>query len=123
MSGKNCSTQGFHVLWKSKYKDISIIKVPSGDSKFETNWRNILVAVVTRDRIVDDTLRKGIENKRIFICQQHFRTDQNHAHDKCKTLIPGEIPELNIPVRSIPSTKPKRRPSPKSISIKKQMNG
>ena len=37
MSGKNCSTQGFHVLWKSKYKDISLIKAPSGDSKFETN--------------------------------------------------------------------------------------
>ena len=43
-----------------KYKDISIFKVPSGDSEFETNRRNKLVAVVTRDRVVDATLRKCI---------------------------------------------------------------
>lgn len=29
-------------------------------SKFETNWKNNLVAVVSRDRVDDDTLREGI---------------------------------------------------------------
>ena len=60
MSGKSVSIQGCHVSRRSKYKGISIIKVPSGDSKFETNWRNNLVAVVSRDRVDDDTLKEGI---------------------------------------------------------------
>ena len=52
----------------SRYKSISIFKAPSGDSEFETNWRNNLIEVVTRDRTVDDTLRERIKNKGIFIC-------------------------------------------------------
>lgn len=50
-----------------KYKDISIFKVPSSDSEFETNRRNKLVAVVTGDRVVDATLRKRINiNKYLY---------------------------------------------------------
>ena len=41
---------------------------------------------------------KVYKNKGIFICQQHFRTDQYHVHNKCKTLTPVKIPELNIAV-------------------------
>lgn len=52
------------------------------------------------------------------ICQQHFRTNQYHAHDTCKTLA-LEVSKLNFPMKSIPSTKPKPRPSAESITIKK----
>ena len=51
MSGVNCSIMGCDVSRKSKYKGLSIFKVPSGDSEFETTWRNKLIAVVTRDRV------------------------------------------------------------------------
>ena len=37
---------------KDKDKGISIFKGLSGDSEFEANWRNKLVAFVTRDRVV-----------------------------------------------------------------------
>ena len=76
MSGINCSIQDCHVSRRSKYKGTGISKVPSGDSDFETNWRNKLVPVITRDRFVDANLKVWINNERISIYQQHFRTDQ-----------------------------------------------
>ena len=122
MSGVNCSIMGCHVSRRSKYKGLSIFKVPSGDSEFETTWRNKLIAVVTRDRVIDSKLKEQINKNRIYICQQHYRTDQYHIHDTCKTLKPGEIPELNLPVKSIPSIQPVPRSSAESILIKKQNN-
>ena len=116
MSWINCSIQGCHVSRRSKHKCISVLK----NSDFEINWRNKFVVIVTTDRVVDANFEERINNKRIFICQQHFRTYQYHVHDPCKTLIPGEILELNLPVKST-STEPKLRPA-KSITMKKQIN-
>ena len=53
-----------------------ILKVPSGDSEFETAWRNKLIDVVTKDRVIDSSLREQINKITIHICQQHFRPDQ-----------------------------------------------
>lgn len=44
-----------------------IFKVQSDDSGFETNWRNKLVAAVSRDRVVDATLRKHEVNEYLYI--------------------------------------------------------
>lgn len=124
-SGICCSIYGCHVSRRSKYKGISIFKVPSGASDFETNWRNKLVAVVTSSRVIDSSLREQIEKKRVYICQQHFRPDQYLVHDTCKTLKPGEIPTLNLPVKSIPSssqTISSPRPSAQLISKKKEIS-
>ena len=40
----------------------------------------------------------------MFICQRHFAEDQYHRHDNKCTLVPGAIPALNLPVKSIPSS-------------------
>ena len=114
--------QSSHILWRPKHKGISIFKVPSGNSEFKTNWRIKLAAVVNRDRVVDATLRERTKNKWIFICHQHFRNDQYHVHETCKTSIPGEIPEWNLLVKSILSTKPIPRPPAVRISIQKQIS-
>ena len=76
MSRKNCSIQSCHVSGRSKYKGVSIPKVPSGDLDFKTNWRDNLVSVITKDRFVNKNLRDRINNERIFIYQQYFRIDQ-----------------------------------------------
>ena len=76
MSRKNCSIQSCHVSGRSKYKGVSIPKVPSGDLDFKTNWRDNLVSVITKDRFVNKNLRDQINNERIFIYQQYFRIDQ-----------------------------------------------
>lgn len=67
ISGINCAIQGCHVSRRSKYKDIGIFKVQSDDSGFETNWRNKLVATVSRDRVVDATLRKHEVNEYLYV--------------------------------------------------------
>lgn len=122
MSGITCSIFGCHVSRRSKYKGLSIFKVPSGNSEFDTAWRNKLISVVTRDRVTDAQLKEQINKKRIYICQNHFNPDQYLVHDTCKTLKPGEIPTLNLPVKSIPPSPPVSRSSAESISLKRQIN-
>ena len=61
-----------------------MLKVPSNDSDFESSWREELVAVVTKYRIMDANLREPFNNKRIFICQKHFKTDQYHFQTHVK---------------------------------------
>lgn len=54
-----------------------------------------------------------------LICQQHFRTNQYHVHDSCKTIALEEASKSNLPMKGILSTKPKTKPSAESITIKK----
>ena len=56
MPGDNCSIYGCTVSRRSKYKGISLFKVPSSDKEFETRWRDQLVVVITKDREVDPAL-------------------------------------------------------------------
>ena len=120
--GVNCSILGCHVSRRTKYEGLSIFKVPSGDSEFETTWRNKLIVIVTRDRVIDTKLKEQINNRNIYICQQHYRTDQYIIRDTCKTFNPGEIPTLNLPVKSIPFIQPVPRSSAENISIKRPNN-
>ena len=75
MPGDNCSIFGCPVSRSSKYKGIGIYKVPSGDSDFEKTWREKLIAIIVRDRVVDATLKERIAKKKLFICQKHYRPD------------------------------------------------
>ena len=64
-----------------KYQSISLFKVPSGEGKFEANWRRKLVDIIMRERVIDGPLRERIKSKNVFICQLHFTEDQNFCHD------------------------------------------
>ena len=90
----------------------------SGVSDFETNWRNKLDAVASRDRAIDANFKERTNNKRVFICQQLFRIDQYHDHGTCKTMIPRKVPEVNLPVKSLSSANTKLRPSVESNGLK-----
>jgi hypothetical protein len=103
MPGDNCSILGCPVSRRAKYKGIGIYKVPSGDGKFETSWREKLVAVIIRNRVVDSALKERIASRKLHICQRHYRPDQISCHDTRSSVIPGEIPELNLPVKSFQS--------------------
>ena len=104
MPGDNCSIYGCSVSRRSQYKGISLFKVPSGEGKFETSWRQKLIAIITKDRVIDGTLRAQINKKKLFICQRHFAEDQYHRHNNKCTLIPGALPTLNLPIKSIHSS-------------------
>eukprot|EP00794_Sanderia_malayensis_P002699 gene2699-3120_t len=124
MPGDNCSIYGCSVSRRSQYKGISLFKVPSGEGKFETNWRQKLNEVITKDRVIDGPLRARINNKKLFICQRHFAEDQYHRHGSKCTLVPGVIPTLNLPIKSIPSSSSavKPRKSADAILEKKSLH-
>ena len=102
----NCPILGCLVSRRAKYKGLRIFKVPSGDSEFETTWRNKLNAIIIRDRVIDAKLKEQIYNRNIYICHQPYRTDKYLIHDTCKTFNPAEVSTLNLPVKSIPSIQP-----------------
>ena len=115
MPGKNCSIYGCSVSRRAKYKGVSIFTVPTGDDDFSKNWRKKLIAIIARDRVID----KNMTN--FYICQQHFRPDQYSIHDYRKTLNPGVLPTLNLPIKSISTPVAKPRNS-EMIAIKRQNN-
>ena len=117
MLGDNCSIFGCTVSRWSKYKGIAIFKVPGRKTEFEKTWRDKLVAVITKDRQIDAALRERINSGRLFICQRHFREDQILRHDCRATLKPGEIPSLNLPIKSFPSSSSIVKPRESAGSI------
>ena len=68
MPGANCSIIGCLVSRRQKYKGVSLFKVPSGKTEFDAKWRNQLIAVITKDRLIDSSLRVQIRNSNLCIC-------------------------------------------------------
>ena len=124
MPGDNCSIRDCKVSRSSKYKGISLFKIPSGDSECDTIWRNKLVDVITKDREIDSLLRERIKLRKLFICQRHYREDQYYRHDVRATLEPGAIPTLNLPIKSFPSSSSlsKPRDSSKTVLLKRSLS-
>ena len=117
MPGDNCSIYGCTVLRRSNHKGVAIFKVPSGDTEFEKNWREKLVSIITRDRVIDAALRQRINASKLYICQHHYREDQILEHATRKTVKPGEIPELNLPIKSFPSSSTSTKPRESADTI------
>ena len=74
MPGANCSIFGCNS--NRKNTKIGILKVPSGDDEFNKKWREQLVDIVTKDRVIDAGLRVQIEKRTIRICEKHFDASQ-----------------------------------------------
>ena len=94
MPGDNCSIYGCTLSRRSKHKRIAIFKIPTGDTDFEKKWREKLITVVN---VLFDVITR--KTKSLIL---------NHATRK--TVKPGEIPKLNLPTKSIPSTSSSTKP-------------
>ena len=64
MPGDNCSIYGCPVSRLSKYKGTGIYKVPSGDDEFAKAWREKLILIITRNRVIDTALKERIVKKK-----------------------------------------------------------
>ena len=73
MTGANCSI--FGCLTSRKSPNISIFYFPKKDDEYSTNWRNKLVNIITRDRVIDKGLRSKIEKRSLCVCELHFAQD------------------------------------------------
>ena len=108
MPGENCAIFGCSA--SRKIKGISFFNVPLPNNEMNKKWGNELINVITKDREVDASLKKRIETRKLFICEQHFSEEQYYKYDTRKSLKDGEQPKLNLPMKSGTKT-PSRRPT------------
>ncbi|XP_065061651.1 uncharacterized protein LOC135688649 [Rhopilema esculentum] len=103
MPGSNCAIYGCGACRTKKYKEILIFKLPKAVDDETKRWRNEILNVITRDRVIDVGLREQIREDRVYICEQHFRPDQLYYYNNRKTLKEGAIPTVNLPEKSLPN--------------------
>ena len=75
MPGANCSIVGYTTSRSKKNKGITIFRVTRGKDEWSVDWRKRLVKAITKDRILDDNLRRQIKEQTLHICQLHFTED------------------------------------------------
>ena len=59
MPGANCAIFGCNT--SRIHKGISIFKVPKSVDDYSKKWRENVISVITRDRVIDQSLRRQIE--------------------------------------------------------------
>ena len=71
MPGANCAFPECTVSRTAKYQDIGIFQIPMRDDDFLVSWRNNIVAVLGRYRVVRERILTG----KIYVCERHFKTE------------------------------------------------
>ena len=107
MPGANCAI--LNCSTSRNKKGIAIFRVPTGEDDFSKKWRENIINIVTKDRIIDGSLRKQIENKSLYTCELHYPEDKLIRNTTKTTRIPGALPTLNLPKKSFsrPDTVPR----------------
>ena len=55
---------------------MALFQISTKDDKYSTVCRNKLVAIITRDRVVDAGLKGQIERQMLYICECHYKEAQ-----------------------------------------------
>ena len=77
MVGCNCSIYGCtESRNKTKNLKFGFFKIPTKDDDYSKEWREKLIHIITRDRVVDSQLQQQIQKRNLFICERHYREDQ-----------------------------------------------
>ena len=83
MPGANCAIFGCPI---SRKHGLAIFKVTSKDDKWSTEWRNKIIDVITRDRVVDESLKEQIAKKNLYVCEKHYPEDKLLRRKYCYLL-------------------------------------
>ena len=74
MPGANCAIFGCNT--SRIHKGISIFKVPKSVDDYSKKWKENVISVITRDRVIDQSLRRQIETDKLYVCEKHYLEDQ-----------------------------------------------
>ena len=99
MPGANCTIFGCSTSRKTK--GCGIFKLPAPTSEFNKKWRADLLNIITKNRLVDESLKRQISENTVHICEKHFHPDQLYIYPTRKTLKEGALPTINLPQKSI----------------------
>ena len=83
MTGGNCSIFGCNTSGRIEFAGTSLLRVTKGKDPFSTQWREKLIAVITKHRVVDERLKEQIRKVNLFICEKHFESSDI---EQCKCL-------------------------------------
>jgi hypothetical protein len=68
--GANCSILGCNISRKNS--GISIFDLPKGEDDLSKKTREEWVKQITRNRVVDQDLKRQIEARTLHVCERHF---------------------------------------------------
>ena len=108
MPGENCAIVGCST--SRRHKGISIFKVPLPNNELNKKWNRDLINIITKDRQLDEPLKKRIAICNLYICERHFSPEQIWKYPSRKVLKDGALPSLNLPEKSIASSKSSHTP-------------
>ena len=78
MPGSNCAIIGYNIARKHK---LALFQIPTKDDEYSILWRNKLVAIISRDRVIDASLKGQIERRMLYICEHHYTETQINRHE------------------------------------------
>ena len=71
------------------------------NNELSKKWDSELINVTAKDREVNAALKHRIQTRNLFISEQLFTQDQYYVYNTRKYLKEGELPKLNLPIKSI----------------------
>ena len=113
-------TETFVLFTVRRHKGISIFKAPLPNNEFNKKWNRDLINIITKDRQVDEPLKKRIASCNLYICERHFLPEQVWKYPSRKVLKDGALSSLVLPGKSIASSKSSHTITRPTSSIQKR---
>ena len=79
MPGANCAI--FGCATSRRHTGVGIFLIPRREDKLSQKTRDAWIEIITKDREIDDKLKRQIENRLLYICEKHFEAE---SIDICK---------------------------------------
>ena len=86
MPGANCSIFGCGT--SRKHVGLGIFRIPSGKDELSTRTREAWLNIITKDRVVDKSLRRQIDTGELYVCEKHFKTEEIDCRKCILILLP-----------------------------------
>ena len=59
-----------------QYDDIGLFKLPGRENEFYAGWKDKIVEVIKRYRVVDEKLRERIQKGIVWTCERHYKPEE-----------------------------------------------
>ena len=75
MPGANCVFPNCGTNRRKKYDGIGIFRISQRKSPFYSAWREKVITIIKKYRVVDKSLKRQIDSWNISICERHYKQD------------------------------------------------
>ena len=79
MVGCNCSIYGCNT--SRRHVGLAIFKIPKPSNAFNTEWRENVLKVVLKDRVLDSQLKKQVMTSNVYVSEKHYLGEEMIRHE------------------------------------------